>query len=97
MNGLARQHDGFESGAAHFVDGGGTDTDGDAGLQRGLTSWVLTKAGADDVAEDDFVYFIGGNMAAIQSCFDAVGSELRLRGRSKDYRPVSRGACVRNR
>src|SRR5207302_1974378 len=52
---LCRKRDGFQAGAADFVDGHRSDTRLATSLQRGLARGILAEAGLDDVAHDDFV------------------------------------------
>ena len=54
-DGLGRQHDCLEAGAANLVDRDRRDGVGQARLERRLPGRVLAHAGLQDVAHDDFI------------------------------------------
>ncbi len=49
---------------------------GYAGLHRGLASRVLALARCQDLAKDDLVHFVGGNVGTLESGLDRDGAEL---------------------
>ena len=76
---LSGHHHGFQAGTADLVDGRRADGRGQTGPDRGLPCHVLTKTGADHVAEDHLVDLIGGNVCAPNGRPDDRASQRRRR------------------
>ena len=55
-NGLGRQVDGFQAGAADFIHCHGGGFHAQSGIDAGLAGGVLTTAGGQYVAHDHFIY-----------------------------------------
>ena len=72
LDGLRGQHHRFQTRAAHLVDRGGADGDGQAGADGRLPGDVLAQARADHVAEDHFIDLVGRHAAAASAALMAV-------------------------
>ncbi len=75
-NRLVGEHDGLESRAAHLVDRERPDGIGQAAEDRCLAGWILTQAGRDHVAHDDFVDRLRGDPGPFEEGLDAGSAEL---------------------
>src|SRR6059036_1121772 len=70
------EHHRLQAGAANLVHGHGADAVRQAREQRGLTRWVLTQSGGDDVAHDDLLDVGGDEARAVHRLRDDRAPEL---------------------
>ena len=78
-NGLGREHDGLEAGAAHLVDGEGGDGVGQPSLERRLPGRVLADARLQHLADDHLIDQPGRHLGPPQGLGQDRGRELRGR------------------
>ena len=74
---LRRERDGFQSGAADFVDCHGTCRGRESAEDGGLARRILAESGGDDVAHDALVDLRGIDAGALDGLANRDGAELR--------------------
>ena len=88
---LRREADGFQSGAANFVDSHGRHARVEAAAQRGLTRGILAEARLDDVAQNRFVNLIWLDASAAHYFAHDFRAKLRCRERREATHELSDG------
>ena len=76
LHSLCRKSDRFQSRATNFVDCHGTCGRRESAVDCGLTRWILSEPGSDDVAHDAFVDLRGIDARALHRFANGDGAEL---------------------